>query len=143
MPGILVKGRELYAALVGGDAGALGRLLAPDFQGHLSEGLPLGLGRRYDGLRSMVDDGWGAVDRWFEISPRPDDLIDGGAVLVARGEYVGTVRATGRPVRAAFAHFWRFDGQRFTAVHQVTDTAKWHEALAVGQGSPAADMVQP
>ncbi len=141
MPGILAKGRELYAALVGGDAEALGRLLAPDFQGRLSEGLRLA--RRYDGLRSMVDDGWSAVDQWFELTPRPDDLIDGGAVLVVRGEYVGTVRATCRPVRAAFAHFWRFDGQRFTAVHQVTDTAKWHEALAVGQGSPAADQVRP
>lgn len=131
MTSILVKGRELYAALASGDAEALGRLLTPDFQGHLSEGMPLGLGRRYDGLGPMMSDGWAAIDRCFEVNPRPDELIDGGAVLIGRGNYVGTARPTGRPLRAAFAHFWRFDGQRFTAVQQVTDTAKWHEAVAV------------
>jgi ketosteroid isomerase-like protein len=131
MTSILVRGHELYAALASGDAETLRRLLTPDFQGHLSEGMPLGLGRSFDGLEPMMSNGWAAIDRCFEVNPQPDELIDGGGVLIARGNYVGTARPTGRLLRAAFAHFWRFDGQRFTAVQQVTDTAKWHEAIAV------------
>jgi 2-(1,2-epoxy-1,2-dihydrophenyl)acetyl-CoA isomerase len=129
MTEILVKGRELYAALAAGDIDALTRLLSADFQAQLTEGLPQGFGRSYDGLDSMMSDGWGAVDRWFEMSPHPEKLIDGGDVLVGLGSYVGTAKPTGKPLRAAFAHFWRFDGEQFTAVRQVTDSGKWRDAL--------------
>lgn len=132
MAEILTRGRELYAAVTDGGVEALGRLLTPDFQGQLSEGMPCGLGRIYDGLPMMMNEGWGAIDAEFEINPQPEELIDGGGVLIARGYYVGTAKSTGRAVRAAFAHFWRFDGERFTGVQQITDTAKWRDALDAG-----------
>lgn len=121
-------GRALYAALAEGDADAFGRLLSPGFQGRLTEGLPHGLGRHYDGLDMMMT-AWAALDQWFEVRPRPDALIDGDGVLIARGHYVGRARPTGKPLRAAFAHFWPFDGRQFTAVQQITDSAAWRDAL--------------
>ena len=130
MTDILTKGRELYQALAGGDLTTLRRLLADDFQGDLTQGLPHGLGRHYDGLDAMMSDGWAGVGEWFDMSPHPEELIDGGHVLVGRGHYVGTARHTGRPVRAAFAHFWPFDGRQFTGVVQVTDSAAWRDGLA-------------
>lgn len=129
MTDILAAGRDLYAALANGDADALMRLLAPRFVGHLCSGMPLGLGRTFDGLDSMMTDGWAALGDAFVVAPEPEDMIDGGKVLVVRGTYVGAARATGRPLRAAFIHLWGFDGQRFTSVRQVTDTVRWHEAL--------------
>lgn len=84
MTDILAKGRELYAALAAGDVDALGRLLSANFQAQLSEGLPHGFGRRYDGLDSMMAEGWGALGQWFEISPHPQELVDGGDVLIGR-----------------------------------------------------------
>lgn len=50
-------------------------------------------------------------------------------ILIAHGHYVGKAKPTGKPVRAAFAHFWSFDGERFTGVRQVTDSAIWEHAL--------------
>lgn len=129
MTEIIDKGHELYAAFEAGDIDALARLLSPDFKGRLSPGMPLGLGRDYDGLESMMTDAWGVIDQAFEIVPRPDTLVDGSEVLVARGDYVGTAKSTGKPLCAAFAHFWSFDGDRFTGVRQITDTAKWCDAL--------------
>lgn len=129
MTDILIRGRELYTALAGGDVEALRRLLSANFQGQLSEGLPNGLGRRYEGRESMMTDGWAAVGELFEMSPHPEELIDGGDVLIGRGRYVGTAKPTGKSVNAAFAHFWRFDGAQFTGVQQVTDSGKWLEAL--------------
>jgi len=70
--------------------------------------------------------------QYCEMGPRVDKLYDGGDVLIARGHYVGKVKATRKPVRAAFAHFWSFDGERFTGVSQVTDSATWEQALSWG-----------
>jgi ketosteroid isomerase-like protein len=32
-------------------------------------------------------------------------------------------------VTAAFAHFWRVDGDKITSVQQITDSALWQQAL--------------
>ena len=127
---LLRQGRALYAALAGGDVEALQRLLSEDFEGELTAGLPHGFGRRYVGREAMMGEGWGAVGEWFEMAPEPARLIDGGDMLVAHGDYVGRAKPTGKPVRAAFAHFWAFDGERFTGVKQVTDSGLWRDALA-------------
>lgn len=122
MTDILDRGRELYAALAGGDAEALKRLLAPDFRGELTAGLPRGFGRASEGLEAMMSEAWGGVGELFEMGPQVEELFDGGEMLIGRGFYVGTAKPTGKPVRASFAHFWLFDGRRFTSVRQVTDS---------------------
>lgn len=129
MSNIISKGEELYAALLAGDVDALHRLLSPDFRGEMTVGLPYGFGRVYEGLDAMINEGWGAVDEFFDMGPDVEKLYDGGDVLIARGYYVGKVKSTGKPLRAAFAHFWSFDGERFTGVRQITDSATWEHAL--------------
>ncbi len=126
---IISKGRDLYRALAAGDSDALGDLLTDDFRGELTKGLPLGFGRIYDGRRAMMGEAWGAVGAVFEMSPQVEALFDGGDVLIGRGFYTGTAKPTGKAVRAAFAHFWGFDGARFTGVTQVTDSGSWRDAL--------------
>ncbi len=130
MKNIIPKGEELFTALRGGDVDALHRLLIPDFRGELTAGLPHGFGRVYEGLDSMINDGWGAVGEYFEMVPEIEELYDGGDVLIARGHYVGKAKPTGKSVRAAFAHFWAFDGEQFTGVYQVTDSATWEQGLS-------------
>ena len=61
MSKIIDKGHELYAALAAGDVDVLKSPLTADFRGQLTEGLPHGLGRTYDGLDAMMKEGWGAV----------------------------------------------------------------------------------
>jgi ketosteroid isomerase-like protein len=64
----------------------------------------------------MMNEGWGSAAKYFEMGPEVDRLYDGGDVLIARGHYARKANATAKPVRAAFAHFWSFDGERFTGV---------------------------
>lgn len=130
MNSILRNGHELYAALSGGNVDALRELLTDNFRGELTAGLPKGLGRLYEGREAMMREGWGAVGQWFEMSPVMEQMFDGGDVLIGHGHYVGKVKRTGKPIRAAFAHFWSFDGQRFNGVTQVTDSGVWRDALA-------------
>lgn len=126
---MLDAAQRLYAALQQGDTDTLRALLAEDFQGHLTPGLPNGFGRTYAGREAMLRDGWGAVGQLFAMAPEPDELLECGDVVVGRGHYVGTALPTGKPVRARFAHFWRFAGGHIVSVHQVTDSAAWHAAL--------------
>ena len=78
----------------------------------------------------MMEKGWGAIGAHFAMAPHVERMWDGGDVLIARGHYVGHAVQTGRAVKAALAHFWTFDGTRFTGVTQVTDSATWAAALA-------------
>jgi hypothetical protein len=43
--------------------------------------------------------------------------------------YEGRAKTTGKQLRAAFAHFWQFNGAQFTSLQQVTDTGIWRDAL--------------
>lgn len=129
MSKLLSLGKELYRALNEGDAVALQRLLSTDFKGHLSAGLPHGLGRDYDSRDAMMSEAWAYVDANFAIEISVEHFFDAGDVLIVHGSYVGSSRLTGGALRADFAHFWVFDGRQFTGLRQVTDTALWHKSL--------------
>jgi ketosteroid isomerase-like protein len=121
---------RLYAALAAGDAAALEDLLAPDFDGLMAEGLPLGIGGRHRGVASMRERGWWAIGRAFRMRVEPSEWIacTDGRLLVL-GRYVGSARSTGVPVEARFAHVWTARDGRLSALWQLTDTAQWVAAL--------------
>jgi 2-(1,2-epoxy-1,2-dihydrophenyl)acetyl-CoA isomerase len=130
--------RRLYAALGAGDAAAIDELLAPDFDGHLADGMPLGLGGVKRGAGAMRDEGWWAIGRAFAARAEPDEWIrcaDGR--LLVLGRYRGRARTSGGALDAAFAHLWTAAGGRLTALRHFTDTARWTDALAGSPGDSA------
>jgi 2-(1,2-epoxy-1,2-dihydrophenyl)acetyl-CoA isomerase len=128
--------RALYRALAAGDREALDTLLDPDFVGEAAAGLPLDLGGRYVGARAMRGF-WRTVGRAYDLTAQPHDIaaLADGRLLVT-GVYVGTARATGRKLEAAFTHTFTVANGRLTGLQQLTDTARWIEALTP---EPAAD----
>jgi ketosteroid isomerase-like protein len=129
MTNILIKGHDLYAALNSGNADALQRSLSGDFRGRLSPGLPRGLGKSYSGLDAMMGQAWALVDQLFQLDVKAEQFFDAGEVLIVRGTYSGTARKTGKVLSAAFAHFWQYDGTRFSGLQQITDTGLWRDAV--------------
>jgi hypothetical protein len=63
----------------------------------------------------------------------PEKLIDAGDTVVAEGRYKGTMKATGTPIDAQFAHVWRLREGRIIRFQQYTDTGQWARA-AGGRG---------
>jgi ketosteroid isomerase-like protein len=59
----------------------------------------------------------------------PDHFIEGGDMVVAEGRYRGTVKATGRPVDAQFAHVWQLRDGKVVRFQQYTDTLQWARAI--------------
>lgn len=123
-------GRRLYAFLRGESDEPAEALLTEDFTGHLTDGLPLELGGDYHGRDDMIARGWGRVGKSFDMHPEPEELYAvGDDLLVGRGHYVGKSINEGKPLRAAFAHFWSIREGRFSSVYQVTDSAVWEHAM--------------
>jgi 2-(1,2-epoxy-1,2-dihydrophenyl)acetyl-CoA isomerase len=121
----------VYDALARGDADALGELLDPDFEAHFADGLPLGIGGRHVGAAAAMRGGWWAIGRAYSLRAVPEEWIPtaDGRLLVL-GVYRGSARATGAAVEAGFAHLWTAAGGRLVALRQLTDTARWVDALA-------------
>src|ERR1700746_3657164 len=128
--------QRLYAALAAGDRATLSTLLHPDFVGHATDGLPLGMGGRHDGPEAMQRDLWWTIGRHYKVEAQPEDfrLLDDGRLFVA-GNYRGEGRASGRRRDAAFIRLIGFaaDG-RIASLRQLTDSAAWVHAL--GDDSP-------
>jgi 2-(1,2-epoxy-1,2-dihydrophenyl)acetyl-CoA isomerase len=126
--------RQLYGALAAGDREALSKLLDPNFVGHATDGLPLGMGGRHDGPEAMQRDLWWTIGHHYKVEAQPDEfgLLDGGRLFVA-GHYRGEGRASGRRLDAAFIHLIAFgDDGRIVSLVQLTDSAAWVQALGRG-----------
>jgi|GEM_PF-149072 len=133
----------LYPTLAGGDRDALDALLDPDLVGETTAGLPLGLGGRWEGATAMRRRFWGGIARAFEVVAHPREahqLADGRVVVI--GTYVGSCRSTGRKLEAEFVHLVTVSAGRITALTQLTDSARWAEAL-VGRLAPVPEACPP
>lgn len=121
---------RFYRALAAGDREMLLEAITPDFVGYVADGMPNGLGGRYEGAAAMLSECWARLFAAIDVRPVPGEFLEtGDGRIVVLGRYVGTVRTTRRSLEAAFAHVLRIDAQRVSELVQYTDTARWHEAL--------------
>ena len=106
-------------------------LLHPDFVGHATDGLPLGMGGRHEGPEAMQRDLWWNIGRHYKVEAQPEEfrLLDDGRLFVT-GHYRGEGRKSGRRLDAAFIHLIAFaDDGRIASLDQLTDSAAWVQAL--------------
>jgi ketosteroid isomerase-like protein len=120
--------RNVYGALARGDVPAVLAALDPAIRWTEAEGFPYG--GTYIGPDAVLE---GVLTRlgteWDGFQAIPDEFIDGGDAIVALGFYRGTYRATGRSMRAAFAHVWHVRDNKAVKFVQYVDTRKVAEAL--------------
>ena len=123
--------KRFYPAAQAADGGAILAILHPRFQARSAPGMPCGAGGTFSGPHTVLSNVWGPVFSDFDTAPYDEtwqETTDG--TIVVTGHYRGTARATGRAYEAEFAHLWRVADGRISWLHQYTDTARWHEALA-------------
>ena len=95
---------------------------------------------RTTGPDAMLRHRWARVFALLDVRPVPEEYLSaGGDRVVVIGRYLGTARATGRPLSAVFAHILRLADGLATELVQITDTERWHEALRPGDPSPVSD----
>ena len=128
--GELVK--NLYAAFGVGDVPTVLGMFDPQIRWMEAEGFLYAAGNPYVGPQAVAEGVFmrivGDVDGFAVV---PQNFVDGGDTVVVEGRYRGTMKATGTPIDAAFAHFWKFRGGKIVAFQQYTDTKQWAAAAGV------------
>jgi ketosteroid isomerase-like protein len=123
--------QKWYSAAQAADGEAILAVLHPSFEIHTAPGLPCGAGGSFQGPQEALARVWGAVFAEYDTAPFGETWHEtGDGMVVVTGHYRGTARASGRAYEAEFAHLWRVADGRIRWLHQYTDTARWHEALA-------------
>jgi uncharacterized protein len=67
---------------------------------------------------------------WEGFDGELDELLDAGKTIIGLGHYVGLFKATGRRLRAEFAHFWTLSDGMVTHWRQYVDTKQFADVMA-------------
>ena len=67
---------------------------------------------------------------WEGFTVTPEAWLDAGDRIVVLGTYSGAHKATGREVRAQFAHVWSVREARVVRFQQYTDTKQFADTVA-------------
>ena len=111
------NGRNLLAAL------------APDATWTEAEGFPYA--GTYVGAEAIIA---GVFHRlgteWIGYKAEVHTLLEDGDKVAAFGVYSGTYKATGKSMRAAFAHLYQVRDGKITSMRQYVDTHMVQQALS-------------
>lgn len=126
MPTATDVARRFYDALSDADADTLFALLADDFVGTVSAGMPHEVGGTHRGPADMILNVWARIGALYDMHVEPVEYlaVDDNRVVVI-GRYRGPARDGETTVDAAFAHVITTQGDQMAALHQITDTARW------------------
>ena len=121
--------KAFYAALGRGDVPAVLGLLHPALEWTEAEGFPYYSGtwrRPEDVLEKLIVP---LTADWDNFSAIADDFIAEGDRVVSLGAYAGVSKATGKAMRAPFAHVWRVADGKLKRFDMYADTLLVHRAL--------------
>lgn len=126
MPSPTDIAQRFYDALAHTDADTLFALLADDFVGTVSAGMPHDVGGVHRGPADMILNVWARIGALYDMHVEPAEYLaveDDRVVVI--GRYRGPARDGDTAVDAAFAHVITTRGDQMAALHQITDTARW------------------
>ena len=121
--------RSFYAALAQGDVPGLLGLLHPELEWTEAEGFPYYSGTwrtPRDVLEKLIVP---LMRDWDDFSAVADDFIAEGDRVVSLGAYGGVSKATGKTMRAPFAHVWCVADGKLKRFDMYTDTLLVDRAL--------------
>ena len=124
--------RALYAAFAKGDMPAALATMAPDIVWTEAENYPYADHNPYVGPEAVLMGVFARIGGdWDGFAAISDELIDGGDTIVSLGHYSGTSKATGKTMRAQFAHVFRVKNGKIASFQQYADTLG--TAIAMGR----------
>jgi ketosteroid isomerase-like protein len=112
------------------DVSAVLDLFDPRAEMHSAENFIYAKGSPYVGPDAIRE---GIFDRleadWDGFSAVHEEILGAGEVVIARGRYRGTYKATGTSINAEFVHVFRFKDGKIAMLQSYTDTAQFKEAV--------------
>lgn len=106
-------------------------LFDPQVQMHAAENFIYASAKPYVGPDAIRDGIFARLDaEWDGFSADAEEILGMGEVVIARGRYHGTFKATGTAINAEFVHVFRFKNGKIFDLQSYTDTAQFKEAVA-------------
>ena len=119
---VLTPVRGFYDAVGRGDVPGILALLHRDLAWTEAEGFPYFSGTWHH-PHEVVDKLLIPIGRdWLGFSVIPEEFLVDGDRVVTFGAYSGTAKASGKPMRAPFAHRWQVRDGRLARFDMSTDT---------------------
>ena len=122
--------RNLYEAFARGDVGEVLAGFDLEIRWREADSFIYADGNPYVGADAIVK---GIFTRlateWDGFTVSPEKYIDAGEEVVVLGTHTGTYKATGRSVRAQFAHIWSLRDGKVTHFQEYTDTLQFRTAV--------------
>ena len=124
--------RGLYEAFGRGDVPTVLAAMDPGIEWREADSTPYADRNPYVGPQAIVDGVFMRLaTEWDRFTVTPAEWLDAGDHVVVLGTYTGTYKATGKAVRAQFAHVWRLKGAKVVRFQQYTDSKQWADAAGV------------
>ncbi len=124
--------RGLYGAFGKGDMPTVLAIMDPGIEWREAENILYADRNPYVGPQAIVDGVFMRLaTEWDRFTVTPAEWLDAGDHVVVLGTYTGTYKATGKGVRAQFAHVWRLKGAKVVRFQQYTDTKQWADAAGI------------
>jgi uncharacterized protein len=121
--------KALYDAFGKGDVAAVLGAFDPEIQWREAENFLYADGNPYTGPQAVAEGVFQRIVSDVEnFAVLPERYVVGGDTVVAEGRYRGTMKTTGTPVDAQFAHIWQLRDGKVVRFQQYTDTKQWSEA---------------
>ena len=121
--------KALYDAFGKGDVPAVLGAFDPEIQWREAENFLYADGNPYTGPQAVAEGVFQRIVSDVEnFAVLPERFVQGGDTVVAEGRYRGTMKTTGTPVDAQFAHIWQLRDGKVVRFQQYTDTKQWSEA---------------
>ena len=118
-----------YSAIEHGDVASVLAILHPQLEWTEAEGFPY-YGGTWRTPQAVLENLLIPIGRdWDRFSVLPHDFIADGNRVVTFGIYRGTAKATGKSMRAPFAHVWQVRDAKLARFDMYTDTALVNAAL--------------
>lgn len=114
--------KAFYDAVASGDVPGVVKVLHPDLAWTEAEGFPYYSGT-WRNPQDVVEKLLMPLMRdWADFSATPHDFIAQGDRVVTLGTYRGIFKATGKAMRAPFAHVWQIADGKLQQFDMYTDT---------------------
>jgi ketosteroid isomerase-like protein len=121
---------ELYSAFRKGDVPAVLGAFDPQIRWREAESFLYADGNPYVGPQAVAEGVFQCIGSDIEnFAVVPENVVEAADTVVVEGRYHGTMKATGTPVDAQFAHVWQLRDGKVVRFQQYTDTKQWAEAV--------------
>ena len=123
--------RDIYDAFGQGDVEAVLERMDRDIEWNEAENFVYADGNPYTGPQAVLEGVFARLGSECDgYTVTPERFLDAGDRVVGLGTYTGTYKATGRGVRAQFAHVWGVREGKVVSFQQYTDTKQFADAVA-------------